>query len=80
MAATRLLTPFPHLLPLSGGEDYELCFTAPLAHREKITCLMKNCGVRAVPVGIVTSSKKVIVVNSDGSSFDTSNSGFNHFL
>jgi thiamine-monophosphate kinase len=66
-------------LLLSGGEDYELCFTAPPAYREKITALMKNCGVQATPVGIVTSSKKLVVVNDDGSPYDTQNCGFNHF-
>jgi thiamine-monophosphate kinase len=79
MSATRLLSPFPHHLSLSGGEDYELRFTSPCCHREKIIDLMENCGVRAAPVGIVTSSKKVVAVTADGSSFDTSNSGFNHF-
>jgi thiamine-monophosphate kinase len=70
---------FPHHLALSGGEDYELCFTAPPAHREKITALMKNCGVHATPIGIVTSSKKLVVVKTDGSPYDATNYGFNHF-
>jgi thiamine-monophosphate kinase len=79
VAATRSSSPLPYHLALSGGEDYELCFTAPVAHREKITCLMKNCGVHVVPVGIVTSSKEVIVVTADGSCYDAKNCGFNHF-
>jgi thiamine-monophosphate kinase len=66
-------------LVLSGGEDYELCFTSPPAYREKITALMKKCGVQATPVGIVTSSKKLVVVNDDGSPYDTQDCGFNHF-
>jgi thiamine-monophosphate kinase len=79
MAATRSSSPFPHHLALSGGEDYELCFTALPAHREKIVSIMKNCGVPATPVGIVSSSKKVVVVNADGSLYNATNSGFNHF-
>jgi thiamine-monophosphate kinase len=79
MATARSESPFPYQLALSGGEDYELCFTAPAAGREKIACLMKNCGVHAVPVGIVTSSKEVIVQNVDGSRYDATNCGFNHF-
>ena len=79
-AAIRPSTAFPHHLVLSGGEDYELCFTAPPAGREKIAAIMKNCGVRATPVGIVTSSKEVAVVTADGSRFDVTSCGFNHFL
>ena len=66
-------------LALSGGEDYELCFTAPPDHREKIDYLMKKCGVQVTPVGIVTNSKEVVVVNPDGSRYDVPNCGFNHF-
>lgn len=79
LAETRSSSPFPHHLALSGGEDYELCFTSPPAHREKISRIMKNCGVHAAPVGIVTSSKEVIVVNADGSRYDAASCGFNHF-
>jgi thiamine-monophosphate kinase len=73
-------TAFPHHLILAGGEDYELAFTAPTANREKIAELMKNCGVEAVPVGIVTSSPGVTIVQSDGTSYLPENQGFNHFI
>ena len=66
-------------LAVSGGEDYELCFTAQPAHREKIGRIMKKCGVRAAPVGIVTNSQEVVVINADGSRHHTASSGFNHF-
>jgi thiamine-monophosphate kinase len=79
MAVTRSVSPFPYHLVLSGGEDYELCFTSPAINREKIVNIMKNCGVRATPVGIVTSSKDVMVVDADGNRYDATNCGFNHF-
>lgn len=78
-AATQSLLLSASRLALSGGEDYELCFTAPLAHREKIVAIMKNCSVQATPIGIVTSSKAVVVVNADGSRSNETNCGFNHF-
>jgi thiamine-monophosphate kinase len=68
----------PHLA-LAGGEDYELCFTAPPSHREKISALMKKCGVEAAPVGIVTSSPEVTVNDAAGVPYHLSNQGFNHF-
>jgi len=77
-AATRFSS-FPHELSLSGGEDYELCFTAHPDRREKIIALMKKCGVEAAPVGIVTSSPEVTVHDADGALYHPINQGFNHF-
>ncbi len=73
------LPSFPHGLALSGGEDYELCFTAPPISREKIIAIMKKCGVEAAPVGIVTSSPEVTILDASGQSFHSSHQGFNHF-
>lgn len=73
------LAEFPQHCLLSGGEDYELAFTAPVANREKIAILMKNSGIPVTPVGIVTSSPDVTVVLSDGSCCQPQTPGFNHF-
>jgi thiamine-monophosphate kinase len=70
---------FPYALVLAGGEDYELCFTAHPASREKIVAIMKKCGIEAAPVGIVTSSPEVIVHDAAGAPYHLSNQGFNHF-
>ena len=68
-----------HDLALAGGEDYELAFTAPAAHREKILKIMKRCGIDATPVGIVTLLPEVTAVLADGSIYVPRNRGFNHF-
>lgn len=73
------LTDDPQVLALSGGEDYELCFTAPPVNREKIAYRTKKCGVTATPVGIVTNLPGVNVINEDGSPFNTTTDGFKHF-
>jgi len=78
-AAAAAFPAFPHHLPLSGGEDYELCFTASPDGREKIIALMKKCGVEAAPVGIVTSSPEVVVTDAGGVPYHQVNQGFNHF-
>ena len=77
--AARALPAFPYQLVLSGGEDYELCFTAAPNNREKIADLLKKCGVVGVPVGIVTSSPELQVVNAQGARYCLENKGFNHF-
>jgi thiamine-monophosphate kinase len=69
----------PYLLALSGGEDYELCFTAPQANRGKIVDCMKKCGIAVTPVGIVTNPPMVQAVHEDGSPYETKTEGFNHF-
>ena len=79
LRSTEMSDEFPYQLPLSGGEDYELCFTASPLNREKIIECMKKCGVEATPVGIVTSLPGVAVIHADGSPHALQNKGFNHF-
>lgn len=64
---------------LSGGEDYELCFTARSSNREKIAASAKKCGIAATRVGIVTSFSGVTVLDRDGAPFTALTDGFNHF-
>jgi thiamine-monophosphate kinase len=73
------LPAFPHQLALTGGEDYELAFTAPPANQGKIRELMKKCGIEATPVGIVTPLAGVRVVAPDGTEVVPRNHGFTHF-
>jgi thiamine-monophosphate kinase len=73
------LAEFPYHLALTGGEDYELAFTAPAASKGKIADLMKKCGIAAAPVGIVKSSPGVAVKRPDGSEYTPPSHGFTHF-
>ncbi len=69
----------PYQLVLSGGEDYELCFTAHSTNREKIVDCAKKCGIDVTRIGIVTSCSGVAAVHRDGSSYIVQTDGFNHF-
>jgi thiamine-monophosphate kinase len=71
---------FPHHLLLSGGEDYELAFTAPPENHEKIENIAKKCGVRATAVGIVTNFPGVEVMLEDGSRHIPQKPGFTHSI
>jgi thiamine-monophosphate kinase len=79
----RLLTAHPSenscRLALSGGEDYELCFTARSSNRKKIVACAKKCGIAATRIGIVASFSGVTVLNRDGVPFTALTDGFNHF-
>jgi thiamine-monophosphate kinase len=77
---SAMMSEFPHELPLSGGEDYELCFTASSADREKIIELIKKSGNQATVVGIVSRLPGVTVLHADGSSYTPLSKGFNHFI
>ena len=78
-AHAATLPAIPYQLALSGGEDYELCFTARCSNREKIKECVKKCGIEATRIGIVASSPGVTAINSDGSLFNLQKAGFNHF-
>ena len=42
------------LCTLMGGDDYELCFTAPISQREKIQSISKDHDLRLTKVGVIT--------------------------
>jgi len=76
---TASLPAVPYQLALSGGEDYELCFTADSSNREKIVDCLKKCGIAVTRIGIVTRFSGVTAVNPDGSRYVAQKEGFNHF-
>jgi thiamine-monophosphate kinase len=67
-AAASCLGLSPLTLALSGGEDYELLFTAPPEKK-----------VKALHIGDITKSKRVIV-DSAGKERSFSAEGYQHFV
>ncbi|MGB9081033.1 MAG: thiamine-phosphate kinase [Desulfuromonadaceae bacterium] len=76
---TADLSAIPYHLALSGGEDYELCFTADRSNREKIIDCVKKSGIAVTRIGIVSSSPGVTAVSPDGTPYRAQTKGFNHF-
>jgi thiamine-monophosphate kinase len=70
---------FPWRLAVCGGEDYELCFTAPSCNRAAIQEISKTAGVQVAVIGKVTDSGRVVARLPDGSDFQPSASGYTHF-
>ncbi len=63
---------------LGGGDDYELCFTAPRKFRE----LLSEIASEDVPlsrIGRVRSEKESSVIDPAGKCLEFRHSGFNHF-
>jgi thiamine-monophosphate kinase len=68
---------------LAGGDDYELCFTAPSAVRTKIERLERASGVRVTRIGEVRAHRsgkpRLIVRAADGAQLRVVRGGFDHF-
>jgi thiamine-monophosphate kinase len=61
---------------LAGGDDYELCFTAPVASRE----MLANLGQRYRIGSIIASNEMgVEVVDGHGVIINSGSGGYNHF-
>lgn len=69
----------PFLLPLAGGEDYELLFTAPSTKMEAAGVLLGRLGTRLSVIGEVTAGGGMQVVAVDGSDYRPVARGYNHF-
>ncbi len=60
---------------LTGGDDYELCFTLS---RDKWQVL-KHFHPRFTAIGHITESRKLRCLTADGEIFELQNRGYNHF-
>jgi len=64
---------------LAGGDDYELCFTAPAPAREAISTISRDAGVPVARVGTVTRHSGLIVLDEHGAPLPTLPGAFDHF-
>lgn len=66
-------------LALAGGDDYELCFTAPAAHEATIVEALDRAGCGATRIGRIVAGSGVRVVDSHGDVIATPRAGWEHF-
>jgi thiamine-monophosphate kinase len=65
---------------LSGGDDYEICFTAPPEQEERIRELAERSSTRVTAIGRIARQRGLTVVDSDGVSKPlTHAAGYTHF-
>ncbi len=67
------------LCTLSGGDDYELVFTAPAARRERVLAAAGEAGVGATCIGRIEAEPGLRVVDAQGRPLDATWSSFDHF-
>jgi thiamine-monophosphate kinase len=64
---------------LAGGDDYELCFTAPAAHRDAILAAGEQCGTPVTRVGRIEAAPGLRLIDADGAALDLKLHGWDHF-
>ena len=69
-------------LALTGGDDYELCFTAPGARRDAVGRAAAAAGTRVTRIGRIVDGSGLHVVDGDGRTWPDDGaplSGYDHF-
>lgn len=64
---------------LGGGDDYELCFTAPPEHQSAITQRFDELGTRCTCIGRIEDAAGLRCVMPDGETIDPRTLGYDHF-
>ena len=64
---------------LAGGDDYELCFTAPASQRAAVEAAGKSAGVPVKRVGQIESGTGVRLVDAHGAPVQIQSASFDHF-
>jgi thiamine-monophosphate kinase len=64
---------------LSGGDDYELCFTAPVMHHAEIKSIGVRLELPLTCIGKVVAGRGCIVHDASGNLINMDNGGYDHF-
>lgn len=64
---------------LSGGDDYELLFTAPTERAAQVRALARQVGVTVTPIGQIQAEPGVCLHQADGSQRVLEAGGYDHF-
>lgn len=66
-------------LQLAGGDDYELCFTAPPAANAAVAAALAGAGTPATVIGRVRAAPGLRAIAPDGRDFAPPRGGYEHF-
>ena len=64
---------------LAGGDDYELCFTAPAGSHDAVQAAARSAGVAVTRIGHITAEPGLVVVDADGQPLPIERTGYDHF-
>jgi len=63
----------------AGGDDYELCFTAPVSNRDAIVATGEQSGTAVTRVGRIDAAPGLRLVDGDGAPLNMQLHGWDHF-
>lgn len=66
-------------LVLSGGDDYELCFTLRAEYENTVTKLAEQHALQVTQVGVITNAGGIVCMDANGGEIDFAQSGYQHF-
>jgi len=64
---------------LAGGDDYELCFTAPVDRRDAVAAAAQSAGVPVTRIGRISAEPGLAVIDADGQPLPFDHTGYDHF-
>jgi len=64
---------------LAGGDDYELCFTAPAGKRDAVRAAAEVTGVAVSRIGQIHAAPGLTVRDADGQPLPFEHTGYDHF-
>ncbi len=64
---------------LAGGDDYELCFTAPKKHRGDIERIARELDISLTVIGEIKQGSGLLVKDAEGKEIITKKRGYDHF-
>jgi thiamine-monophosphate kinase len=79
-AASDVLAVVPALIEtvLTGGDDYELLFTAPPEAAVALSVIAADLGLMMTPIGRILAGSGVTVLDRDGASIELERAGYRH--
>jgi thiamine-monophosphate kinase len=77
--ARRKAEPLLRTCILAGGDDYELCITAPPERHDDVLAAADSAGTAVAAVGVITAEAELVVLDAAGQTIITESRGFDHF-
>jgi thiamine-monophosphate kinase len=68
-----------HEALLAGGDDYELCFTAPAGRRARVVAAAERSGVEVTRIGAMRPGRGVRLLRAGGGVLRMRRRGYDHF-
>lgn len=66
-------------LAIAGGDDYELCFTVPVANELTVERLKSQWACGATYIGVIEAEPGLRVLDETGKAYDPQAKGYDHF-